>query len=152
VNDLRRGSGKSRQGAIAVLCRGRERRGMKTNQYRGDCELLSVPYSASDTVDRTGQGRELDRVRHSRFLTVRNSPSGAVAAAIARRRPIPLRTLIVCFTIWLIATQAMIFDQVKFDQRAHLIEQASRSLGGPPVIVPNERPSNLPSVAKVQRL
>ena len=137
---------------MAVLCRGHEGARMKTNQYRGDCELLSLPYSANDTVEGTDKGPDLDRVRHNRVLRVRNSPSGAVAAAIAGRRPVPLRTLIVCFTIWLIATQAMIFDQVKFDQRAHLIEQQSRLLGGPQVIVPNERPSNLSTGAKVQRL
>jgi hypothetical protein len=58
----------------------------------------------------------------------------------------------VCFTIWLIATQAMIFDQVKFDERAHLLEQVTRSLGGPQVVVPNERPSNLRTGARIQRL
>ena len=68
------------------------------------------------------------------------------------RRPFPLRTLMVCFTIWLIATQAMIFDQIKFDERAHLLEQQSRSLGVPQVIIPNEPASNLPTGAKVQRL
>ena len=116
---------------------------MKTNQDRGDAAPFSVPYSASDMVDWTDQGPELDR---NGVFKVANSPRGA------SRRPFPLRTLIVCFTIWLIATQAMIFDQVKFDQRAHLIEQESRSLGGPQVIVPNERPSNLSTGAKVQRL
>ena len=114
---------------------------MKTNQYRHDSEPFSV-LSANDTADRIDQGSELDRAEHNR----------PVAAAIASRGPFPLRTLIVCFTIWLIATQAMIFDQVKFDQRAHLIEQQSRLLGGPQVIVPNERPSNLSTGAKVQRL
>jgi hypothetical protein len=58
----------------------------------------------------------------------------------------------VCFTIWLIATQAMIFDQIKFDERVHLLEQAARPLGGPQVVVPNERPSNLPSGARMQIL
>jgi hypothetical protein len=58
----------------------------------------------------------------------------------------------VCFTIWLIATQAMIFDQVKFAGRVHLLEQEARSLGGPQVVVPNEPTTNLPTDAKVQRL
>jgi hypothetical protein len=60
--------------------------------------------------------------------------------------------VIVCFTIWLIATQAMIFDQVKFDERARLLEQEARSLGLPQVVIPNERQSNLSTRAKVQRL
>ena len=123
---------------------------METNQYRGDSELFSVPYPANDTLDPTDQGPELDRAGHNRF--VGNSPSGTDAAAIASRVPFPLRTLIVCFTIWLIATQAMIFDQIKFDQRAHLIEQEARSLGVPQVVEPNERPSNLSTGATVQRL
>ena len=123
---------------------------MKTNQYGGDSGRFSVPYSANDTLDLTDQGPELDRAGHNRFAS--NSPSGSDAAAIASHVPFPLRTLIVCFTIWLIATQAMIFDQIKFDQRAHLIEQEARSLGVPQVVVPNERPSNLPTDAQVQRL
>jgi hypothetical protein len=125
---------------------------MKMNLYRGDREPSSVPYSANDAVDRTDQGTEFDRARHNLVFTVDNSPGGSVAAATANRRPFPLRTLIVCFTIWLIATQAMIFDQVKFDARAHLLEQATRSFGGPQVVVPDERPSNHPRGATVQRL
>jgi hypothetical protein len=121
------------------------------NQYRGDSEPFSVPYSANDTVDRPDRGPEFDRTRHTRVLTVSNSPTDAVAGIVSRR-PFPLRTLIVCFTIWLIATQAMIFDQIKFDERAHLLERQARSLGVPQVLVPNERPSNLPTGAKVQRL
>jgi hypothetical protein len=58
----------------------------------------------------------------------------------------------VCFTIWLIATQAMIFDQVKFAERVHLLEEATRALGGPQVVVPNEPASNLSTSATVQRL
>jgi len=146
VDDLRRGSEKSRQGEIAVLCHERERQGMNMNQYRGDSERFSVPYSANDTVDRTDQGPEFDRARHTRVLTVSNSPNGA------SRGSFPVRTLIVCFTIWLIATQAMIFDQVKFDERAHLLERQARSLGVPQVVIPNEQPSNLSTRAKMQRL
>jgi hypothetical protein len=151
VNDLRSGSGKSRQGELAVLCRQRERPDMKMNQYRGDSEPFSVPYSANDTVDRTDQGPEFDRARHTRLLTVSNSPTDA-ETGIVSRGAFPLRTLIVCFTIWLIATQAMIFDQIKFDERAHLLERQARSLGVPQVVIPNDRPSNLPTGAKVQRL
>jgi hypothetical protein len=124
---------------------------MKTNQYRGDSEPFSVPYSASEAVDRIDQGPDLDRAEDNRVFSG-TLPTGAVATAIASRGPFPLRTLIVCFTIWLIATQAMIFDQLKFNERAHLLEQTARSFGGPQVVVPNERPSNLPTGAKVQRL
>src|SRR5437764_12488810 len=123
---------------------------MKTNQYPGDCEPFSVAYSANDMVHRTDQGLELDRPGHNRL--VGNSPGAAVAAAIASRGPFPLRTLIVCFTIWLIATQAMIFDQLKFDERAQLLEQTARSLAAPQVVVPSERPSHSSSVAEMQRL
>ena len=121
---------------------------MKTNQYGGDSEPFGVPYLAIDTVDRTGHGPELNRSEDNR---VNNSPSGAFAAASANRGPFPLRTLIVCFTVWLIATQAMIFDQAKFETRVHLLEQAARPLGGPQVVVPNEPSSNLPNGA-LQRL
>jgi hypothetical protein len=125
---------------------------MKTNQYQGDSEPFSLQYLANDAVEETDQGPELDRAGHNRVFRVANSPSGAVTAASASRGPFPPRTLMVCFTIWLIATQAMIFDEVKFETRAHLLEQAARSLGRPQVIVPNERLSNLPTGAKVQRL
>jgi hypothetical protein len=123
--------------------------GMKTNHYRGDDEPFSVLYAANDTVDRTDQGPELDRAGDNR---VGNSPRDAVAAAVASRGPFPLRTLMVCFTIWLIATEAMFFDQLKFKERAQLLEETARSFGAPQVVVPNQRPSNLSSGAKVQRL
>jgi hypothetical protein len=119
---------------------------MKMNQYRGDSEPFSVP-SANDTVNRTDQGPELDRAEHNRVFRVGND-----AAAIASRRPFPLRTLIVCFTIWLIATQAMIFDQIKFETRVHLLDQAAQSLGQFHMAVPNEQPSNPPTGATGQRL
>src|SRR5215813_11074776 len=110
---------------------------MNTNQLRADSEPLSMLYSANDTVDRTDQGPELDRAEHNRVFRVGDSPSGAVTAAVANRRPFPSRTLMVCFTVWLIATQAMIFDQIKFDKRVHLVEQTVRSFGVPQVVVPN---------------
>jgi len=122
---------------------------MKTNQYRGDSEPSSMLYPASDSVDRTDQGPELDRAGDNR---VANSPRDAVAAAVARRGPFPLRTLMVCFTIWLIATEAMFFDQLKFKERALLLEETARSFGAPQVVVPNQRASNPSSGAKVQRL
>ena len=119
---------------------------MKTNQDRGDAAPFSVPYSANEMVDRTDHGPELDRAGQNGVFKIGNSPRGA------SRGPFPLRTLIVCFTIWLIATQAMIFDQVKFAERVHLLDEATRPLGGPQVVVPNEPASNLPTGAKVQRL
>jgi hypothetical protein len=32
-------------------------------------------------------------------------------------KSILLRTLMVCFTVWLIATEIMVFDQLKFDAK-----------------------------------
>ena len=122
---------------------------MNANQYPGDSEPLSMQYLAENSVHRTDQAPELARAWDNR---VGNSPGGAVAGAVASRGPFPLRTLIVCFTIWLIATQAMFFDQLKFKERAQLLEETARSFGAPPVAIPNQRPSNLPSGATVQRL
>ena len=67
-------------------------------------------------------------------------------------RGFPLRTLVVCFTVWLIATEVLVFDQIKFDTRTHLLEQAARGFHGPEVIVPNGQPSQVPSGAKMQTL
>jgi hypothetical protein len=63
-------------------------------------------------------------------------------------RSFPLRTLMVCLTIWLIATEILVFDQVKFNARAELLDQAARALRGPEVVVPREPSSNLPGIAK----
>src|SRR5215467_14035692 len=106
---------------------------MKINECRVESERVSVPDSATAVIE-----PHLDRAGHNRVFGVSNSPSAAIAAITSGGR-FPHRTLIVCFTIWLIATQAMIFDQLKFNQYTHLIEQQSRSLGGPQVIIPNER-------------
>ena len=78
--------------------------------------------------------------------------NAGVASVVSGRRPFPLRTLIVCFTVWLITTEVLVFDQFKFDAKAELLEQATRALRGPQVMVPSERPSNLPSGAKMERL
>ena len=67
-------------------------------------------------------------------------------------RLIPLRTLIVCFTIWLIATEVLVSDQVKFNARAELLDQATRALRGSQLTVPDERPSNLPGEARMDKL
>jgi hypothetical protein len=137
---------------MAALCQEHEPKCMKTNQYRDDSEHFRELYSANDPAYRTDQGPKLQRARLNGVFRVGDSPNQAVTAAIANHRPFPLRTLIVCFTIWLIATQAMIFDQIKFDERAHLLEQEARSHGAPQVLVPIERPSNEATGATVQRL
>ena len=67
-------------------------------------------------------------------------------------RTFPLRTFVVCFTIWLIATEVLVFDEIKFNARIELLEQAGRTLRAPEVIVPNERPSHVPSGANMQTL
>jgi hypothetical protein len=67
--------------------------------------------------------------------------------------PFPVRTLMVCFTIWLIATEVMVFDQLKFNAKAELLDQATRALrGSQQLMVPGERPSNLPGDAGMQKL
>jgi len=129
-----------------MLPQGREWLGMKMNAYRGDFEVSALPFSATDAK----APADTDRGMSDPILLRGNSPSGTVGASV--RRPFPLRTLMVCFTIWLIATQAMIFDQIKFDERAQLLEQTARSLGAPQVVVPSERPSQLSSSAEMQRL
>ena len=116
------------------------------NAYRGDFEGSMLPYSASGAK----APADTDRGMSNPILVRGGSASGTVGASV--RRPFPLRTLMVCFTIWLIATQAMIFDQVKFVERAQLLEQTARSLGAPQVVVPTERPTNVPNSATTQRL
>jgi len=76
----------------------------------------------------------------------------ALGTAISRRNSFPLRTLVVCFTIWLIATEVLIFDQIKFNVRTELLEQATRGIRGTQLLVPTERPSNLPGAAKMESL
>src|SRR5215510_4693185 len=111
---------------------------MNTNEYRGDSEPFSLPDSATGAQDASEHSLEVGRATNNRVASTSNAPSGALAASVATRRPFPLRTLMVCFTIWLIATQAMIFDQIKFDERAQLLERTARSLGAPQVLVPSE--------------
>ena len=152
MNDLRSGNKKSRLRQLAVLCHEREHWSMEANQYRGESGLFGVPDLANETVDRSDQVPELDRRVPNRVFQAGPLPSRTDAAAIGSRGPFPLRTLMVCFTIWLIATQAMIFDEIKFETRVHLLEQEARSLGGSQVIIQNERPSNQSTGAKMQRL
>jgi hypothetical protein len=77
------------------------------------------------------------------------SPPGAT---ISRRNSFPLRTLMVCFTIWLVATEVLIFDQIKFNVRTDLLEQAARAIRGAQLLDPTERSSNLPGAAKMEKL
>jgi hypothetical protein len=58
----------------------------------------------------------------------------------------------VCFTIWVIATEVLIFDQIKFNARTELLEQATRAIHGSRLLVPMERQSNLPGDAKMEKL
>jgi hypothetical protein len=66
--------------------------------------------------------------------------------------PFPLRTLMACFTIWLIATEILVFDQLKFDAKAELLNQAARALRGSQLMAPSERPSNLSGDAGMEKL
>jgi len=58
----------------------------------------------------------------------------------------------ICFTIWLVVTEILIFDQIKFNVRAELVEQATRAIRGSQLLVPTERPSNLPGDTKMEKL
>ena len=67
-------------------------------------------------------------------------------------KPFPLRTLMVCFTIWLIVTENLVFDQVRFNANAELLQQAARAFRGPEVVAPTERPGHFSSDARMQNL
>ena len=66
--------------------------------------------------------------------------------------PFPLRTLMVCFTAWLIATEVLIFDRLEFDAKTALLEQAARALHAPEVVVPGDRPSTRQGGVKMEQL
>ena len=97
------------------------------------------------------EATDADRAIANRTFGSGGLPS-ASGAAISRRNSFPLPTLVVCFTIWLIATEVLIFDQIKFNVRTELLEQATRAIRGPQLLVPTERPSNLPGAAKMESL
>jgi hypothetical protein len=78
--------------------------------------------------------------------------SDDIGAAVSNRRLFPFRTLMVCFTVWLIATEVLIFDQIKFNIRIEALEQATRAMRGSQLSIPTERPSNLPGEAKMEQL
>jgi hypothetical protein len=76
---------------------------------------------------------------------IRNTDSLDSSVASDRgRRTFPLRTLIVCFTTWLIATEILIFDQAKFNAKVELLDEATRAIREPQVIVPGERSMQAP--------
>ena len=58
----------------------------------------------------------------------------------------------ICFTIWLIATEVLIFDQIKFNLRIELLEQATRATHGSQLLVPMERQPNLPNATAMEKL
>jgi hypothetical protein len=74
------------------------------------------------------------------------------ALAVSRRRSLPLRTLMVCFTIWLVATEILVFDQIKFNARAELLEQATRAIHGSQLLPPTERASGLSRGIQMEKL
>jgi len=78
--------------------------------------------------------------------------SDDTGAGVSNRRLFPFRTLLVCFTVWLIATEVLIFDQIKFNIRIEALEQATRAMRGSQLLVPTERPSNIPGDAKMEKL
>jgi hypothetical protein len=94
---------------------------------------------------------DADRAIANRTFGSGDLPS-APGAAISRRNSFPLRTLMVCLTIWLVATEVLIFDQIKFNVRIDLLEQATRASRGQQMLVPTQRPSNLPGNAKMEKL
>ena len=74
------------------------------------------------------------------------------ALAVSNRRSLPLRTLMVCFTIWLVATEILVFDQIKFNVRTEILEQAAPAIHGSQLLVPTERPPSLPGGTKMEKL
>lgn len=97
------------------------------------------------------EAMDADRARANRTFRSGDLPS-ATGAAISRRNSFPSRTLMICFTIWLVATEVLIFDQIKFNVRIDLLEQATRASRAPQLLAPTERSSNLPGVAKMEKL
>jgi hypothetical protein len=81
-----------------------------------------------------------------------STASDGAAMVVSNRRSFPLGILIVCFTIWLIATEVLISEQIKFNIRIELLEQATRAIRGPQLLIPPEQQSNLPGVAKMDKL
>jgi hypothetical protein len=85
-------------------------------------------------------------------MNTSDSPPDDSVVALSNRRSFPLRTLLVCCTIWLVATEVLIFDQIKFNVRIELLEQATRGIRGQQLLLPMQRPSHLPGDAKMEKL
>ena len=45
-----------------------------------------------------------------------------------------------------------VFDQLKFDAKAELLDQAARALRRPQLVVPDQRPLNRPDSTKLEQL
>lgn len=86
-------------------------------------------------------------MKTSEFLAISDDP-----VVGPHRRSFPLRSLMICFTVWLIATEVLIFDQIKFNARIQLFEQATQPSRTTRLLIPTERPSQLPSTAKLEKL
>jgi hypothetical protein len=78
--------------------------------------------------------------------------SDDTGAAVSNRRLFPFQTLLVCFTIWLVATEFLVFDQIKFNIRIEALEQAAQAMRGSQLSVPTQRPSNIPGEAEMEKL
>ena len=59
------------------------------------------------------------------------------------RKGFPLRTLMVCVTVWLVATEVLVYDLSKFDAKAQLLDEVTRGLRGADITAPGEQSSNL---------
>jgi hypothetical protein len=85
-------------------------------------------------------------------MNTSDSPFDNPVAAVSDRRSFPLRTLMICCTVWLVATEILIFDHIKFNIRTELLEQATQAIRRPQLLVPTERPSHLSGAAKMEKL
>jgi hypothetical protein len=149
TESLRSGSRKSCEGEIAVFRRAHEPPDMKTNDSRRESEEQLLQLRSTDTG--LAPRMEEDCAISGRMVATDDSLSTPVAAVPARR-PFPLRTLMVCFTVWLITTEVLILDQVKFNAKTELLKEAAQGLGGPQIVIPTERSSDVPSGARMERL
>ena len=87
-------------------------------------------------------------MKTSELLTRFDAP----VAATFGPRPFPLRTMMVYFTVWLIATEVLVFDQIRFNAKAELVEQAARALHGSGAIVPSDPTPKISKHAKMEKL
>jgi hypothetical protein len=111
-----------------------------------------VPINVSRTRHYTSLARGTRKSRQREIASLFGTQLPLRMKMIEFPRTFPLRTFVVCFTIWLIATEVLVFDEIKFNARIELLEQAGRTFRAPGVIVPSERPSDLPRGAKMQTL